>query len=1364
MTFRKIALATAISLALVGCGADDQPYEYLSHKPVDQISISDVTDNEVVAIEETDYHNAYEIPFDGIWILSHTVGDVTRYSSARPFENDWLGGERLMRLKFTEEGLVGHLLDGDVVFEGEVSRFEAAHNNPKIFKIPGEYNAYECATNDYNECTNKEKEVTNSDVPWYEKTHFAPSFSDIEVTAQQILFDYRLHSIIDTQVSYADFNLKDGVVNIELTHDLINRAGEPEKATVFYSLMRLDVVASKGYKPVHYDLDEHNKFGLFKTEYEKLNNIYVENQQGYQGYLIHRFDPRKERIEYYLSDEFFRKDEDGNLVNQMWIDATVKGFEYINASLEDKFSPTGRLVPELVLVNKDSTEPSGVKVGDIRKNTIHVITEYSNSSLLGYGPSIVNPFTGEIISARTIMYPGVGTTGVSRQWDDFVRLFNKGEIAAPLDQEPSQVASPINESREFGAFADLVLENETFTQFSASLKADRLQDTIEEEMVLSKPHEPVLTQPEMTLSQEENAKRIEQLINNNMYPVEMSGLSSSFVSEKTNIFDLDFYEEGMLVDPTAPETERKLKEWDDLTETQQVAIRDAIIVHQYQSTLVHEVGHNLGLRHNFSGSFDSKNFYSNKRSKELGLKGVPATASIMDYTPSELDIHPAYGMYDRAALRFAYQRSVAVHPKVDPNTQTQEEILAITRSETPEFRSLHAADEAKRQDLSNLSGLTALLEGQDLVESGLQLKDYLFCTDGKGHYNLETGCRVWDEGITVEEITDNVIERYRNRWELINERENRFEFNGTKRSIDKYNYLSGQYSRMNMVIDDYYKAHRDTHKTPAEACAYNVTIADKETCELTRAAYKQAHFYLDILKQPEMTCRIQMKQSIKAPGSNEYLEQATFSTDWALANLDSIAGLISGSVYRAKNNMPKSCFDEDFIQAIQSGSWYLNFRGDDLKIDFVSIDAETKHGNFFNIFSTVGTESQEDASRMGYERDSLGIWQEKLQAIQSLVEPSGLRGVDLSLADLPGIREELMGLIDHWALNKPLPAPSEIALEFSSAPYPYLMVDRNGTATENQTFTMNWSDTEIHSVPGILGWYFNGWYGTNFDGSTTSSRAFLYTLAKWDSRFTDRYKPNAFEMRRYLSLNEFDGSLPSGAEKISVLGKEYYALPSNTLAYNAIQTIKSSSAYQITQYSRAQLAASLTQRQALEEAVLTSVSDQPEVIASLRSSDYLAVFKSQPKGMELFIKEILAQFKARPTEGAENKHAVDALEVLFASGDVYPDPANGCFALVEAGCMMSFEGQFPSPVVALILATFDMHRATPELADLMPVYVDEYHKQITSVDAIFTLDNAEVVTYLNSVIGHEAKLQQVIDESGLLNLVVIDANDEVTTF
>lgn len=91
------------------------------------------------------------------------------------------------------------------------------------------------------------------------------------------------------------------------------------------------------------------------------------------------------------------------------------------------------------------------------------------------------------------------------------------------------------------------------------------------------------------------------------------------------------------------------------------------------SVILHEVGHNVGLRHNFEGSFDALNYPdqfwqlnlsspSDVRIEEL------RNTTVMEYMGSKGLFTDRLGKYDEAAIRFAYANQVATFTStaVDP--------------------------------------------------------------------------------------------------------------------------------------------------------------------------------------------------------------------------------------------------------------------------------------------------------------------------------------------------------------------------------------------------------------------------------------------------------------------------------------------------------------------------------------------------------------------------------------------------------------------------------------------------------------------------------------------------------------------------
>jgi hypothetical protein len=104
--------------------------------------------------------------------------------------------------------------------------------------------------------------------------------------------------------------------------------------------------------------------------------------------------------------------------------------------------------------------------------------------------------------------------------------------------------------------------------------------------------------------------------------------------------------------------------------------------HIYEDTQMHEVGHTLGLRHNFEASTDSLNFHKefwdlklddtahvvNPLQPDTPAQGAghireKQLASVMDYTSKFNGRFAGIGLYDKAAIRFGYGDMVEAYSK-----------------------------------------------------------------------------------------------------------------------------------------------------------------------------------------------------------------------------------------------------------------------------------------------------------------------------------------------------------------------------------------------------------------------------------------------------------------------------------------------------------------------------------------------------------------------------------------------------------------------------------------------------------------------------------------------------------------------------
>jgi hypothetical protein len=183
----------------------------------------------------------------------------------------------------------------------------------------------------------------------------------------------------------------------------------------------------------------------------------------------------------------------------------------------------------------------------------------------------------------------------------------------------------------------------------------------------------------------------------------------------------------------------------------------------FYTTLLHEMGHAFGLRHNFHGSSDSQHYHpefnrlSKQMERESALPEDQRTvtsddlhpymfSSIMDYGGDFYAQAGGLGPYDSAAIKYAYNRS-------------------IDKNEDP------------------------------VVKAG-----YKFCTDHQ--VNDSILCRRFDKGRNVSEITANMIEGYHNNWVLSHFRRDRANFDQRARSYPM-NALVRYFIPIRQVMDEF---------------------------------------------------------------------------------------------------------------------------------------------------------------------------------------------------------------------------------------------------------------------------------------------------------------------------------------------------------------------------------------------------------------------------------------------------------------------------------------------------------------------------------------------------------------------------------
>ena len=378
--------------------------------------------------------------------------------------------------------------------------------------------------------------------------------------------------------------------------------------------------------------------------------------------------------------------------------------------------------------------------GDLRYNTMYWVHD-RNDGPLGYGPSYQDPETGETISGTAWVY-GAAVDSYAQSALDLINAINgnltiddirSGAYVQDMVRNMRHVTDPHN--RTLAEFDESLIDpegpigpkgreimeridrisanpaaelNDDITQqrhrrFKRFLREHPMADELVNGEMLAAAAGADLT-PGGAVTDSMRTKAMD-LLTGNMDAVNERAHINAVASELT-IWTRDNFEDASLIG-LAKEMAARYADRPDAQDEMYQELRGRI----FQGVMEHEVGHTIGLRHNFSGSYDAMNFHDDFwRVRKEGLKdawtnihnangltlnqllqvrnisqneaeGVGAEdgqrggiteyqySSIMDYGAAfNSDVH-GIGKYDEAAILFGYAGKVEVFKNLSRNNQ-----------------------------------------------------------------------------------------------------------------------------------------------------------------------------------------------------------------------------------------------------------------------------------------------------------------------------------------------------------------------------------------------------------------------------------------------------------------------------------------------------------------------------------------------------------------------------------------------------------------------------------------------------------------------------------------------------------------------
>jgi len=514
-----------------------------------------------------------------------------------------------VRAKKNEDKIVFFNLGVDEKLEGTLnSRLE---NQAVAVTLPVEFIDYQLSESGR---TSSVREETVKDRAWDKRDFVELRVKDIKLPDDDLQFS----ELQDVQVGdgYLAFSLKSEKLGALIRFAFYNvKAYQQDSATKH---------GAKPYQPKIYFPEDEKLFGFFASYRDSLDTFENTRQhKSDQRQLINRFNPTRTTIEYRLNHEAPDWAED----------LAKKAVNGWNATFQAAGAST-----RIRITDENGKVLRGFP-GDLRYSLINFLFEAdgANKGWGGFGPMLSDPNTGEIVMATANVSATDKVEGMKYTLNWYL-MSVKGEL------EKKQLMGFV-----FPAFAVV---------YQASQNAIH---------TIGRYFGYLGSRKDIAIYDQERRAFIKGVkFQSKQKPTGITFSNQAHSENSGQIIDKDIIESARKVCPELKAYADQIKDQKntviDKEKELQIVSRCALEVAKPNiiSSIVHEIGHNLGLRHNFYGSSDVKNFFSAVPLK-VGNEEMMATwktSSIMDYLPMNYDTMTQPGRYDIAAIRWGYKNQL----------------------------------------------------------------------------------------------------------------------------------------------------------------------------------------------------------------------------------------------------------------------------------------------------------------------------------------------------------------------------------------------------------------------------------------------------------------------------------------------------------------------------------------------------------------------------------------------------------------------------------------------------------------------------------------------------------------------------------